>query len=169
MIPARLTWTGGEDFIIKDENGLAAMVPAYDPVLEDFVEKHNHGMPDQAVVQGAIQVFQVDQKTWDSIDVVTKIKNELHETTEQWYEDRDTYREGAITCYNEHNNPTTETGCIDFMDDSRRIGQAHYKDDDGKSHAIPRKHQMFLCHLCPYMQSYVTVEMRRRKGYYRGA
>ena len=90
MIPARLQWSGGEDYVFKDDDGLAVMVPAYDPVLEDFVTKHEHGMTDQTFVQGVIQVYTIDQKTWDSVDVVQKIRSELHDTTAQWYEDRDT-------------------------------------------------------------------------------
>jgi hypothetical protein len=167
MVPARLEWSGGEDFTFKDDKGLPVMVPAYDPVLEDFVTRHDHGMADQAFVQGVIQVWQIDQKTWDSVDVVTRIKNELHEVTEAWYEDRDTYREAAIECYNAHGNPDLSTGCPDYLDDSRRIGENHYRDDDGHVHVIPRKHQQYLCYLCPYQQSYINVELRRRKGMYR--
>jgi hypothetical protein len=165
-VPARLQWTDGADYMYRDDKGLPVMVPAYDPMLEDFVERHNHGMEDQVFVEGVIQVYEIDQKTWDSVDVVQKIRNELHESTEQWYGDRDTYREGAIACYNEHDNPTTETGCRDFMDDSKRIGVTHYRDDDGKQHTIPRRHQQYICHLCPYMHSYVQVEIRRKKGLY---
>ena len=48
----------------------------------------------------------VEQKTWEAMDVVQMVKGQLHEQTSQWYEDRDTYREGAVECYNAHGNPT---------------------------------------------------------------
>lgn len=162
-----MQWTDGAEYTYKDEKGHAVMVPAYDPVLEDFVERHEHGLDDQVFIQGAIQVYDVDQKTWDSVDVVQRIRNELHEATESWYEDRDTYREGATQCYVDHGNPDTSTGCRDFMTDAKLIGRTTYRDDDGKLHKIPQKHRQYLCHLCPYLHSYVQVEIRRKKGLYK--
>ena len=168
MVPARMVWTDGADFTFKDDKGYPVMVPAFDPVLEDFVERHEHGQDDQTFVNGkAIEVWEVDKKTWDSVDVVQKIKAELHEMTAQWYEDRDTYREGAIECYNQHGNPDLSDGCPDFLSDSKMIGRARYRDDDGKPHEIPAKFRQYLCHQCPYFQTYVVGEMRQRKGLYK--
>jgi hypothetical protein len=53
------------------------------------------------------------------------------------------------------------------MDDSKRIGDTHYRDDEGHRRLIPRRHQMYLCHLCPYFQSSVITEIRRKQGMYR--
>lgn len=167
-VPARLEWKDGADYVYKDpDTNLAVMVPAYDPVLEDFVTRHQHGQDDSIFINGAIQVWNIDQDTWNAVDVVKQISQELHDQTNTWYEDRDTYREGATACYNDHGNPTTDTGCPDFMEDSKRIGDTHYRDDDGHRRQIPRRHQMYLCHLCPYYQSYVLVEMRRKAGGYK--
>lgn len=170
MIPARISWKEGHqevDYTYKDDDGHPVMVPAYDPALEDFVERHGHGLEDSAFTHGSvIQVWSVDDKTWQTVDVVKQIRGELHEATAQWYDDRDTYREAATQCYNDHGNPDLESGCPDFMHESRRIGKAHYRDDDGREHHIPEKHRQYLCHLCPYLHSYVNVEIRRRKGMY---
>ena len=166
LVPARIEFQDGFDFIYRDEDGLPQMVPAFDPVLEDFIEKHGHGRDDRDVISGLIQVYQVDQKTWDTMDVVTKIQNELQKQTNEWYEERDEYREAAVKCYNAHGNPTLESGCPDYMDDSKRIGRATYDDGDGHTITVPPKFRQYLCYVCPYQQSYIQVELRRRKGMY---
>lgn len=166
LVPARLEWESGEEFVYKDDDGKPLMVPAYDPLLENFVQAHEHHMPEHMFIDGqVINVWQVDQKTWDAVDVVTKIKTELNEQYHRNFEDRDYYRDGAAACYNQHGNPDLSTGCRDFMTDEKMIGQGSYK-IDGNVHTVPPKLRMYLCHMCPYMQSYVQVELRRRKGGY---
>jgi hypothetical protein len=157
MVPARLEWRDGEQFMFKDEKGLPVMVAAFDPILEDFVTKHEHGRPEHQVIGGLIQVYGVDQRTWDAMDVVTQIQRDLEKQHNTWYEDRDEYRTGATKCYNEHGNPDLSTGCPDYLDDSKRLG----------SSAVPPKYRQYLCYLCPYQQSYINVELRRRKGAYK--
>lgn len=166
MVPARIVWEDGTDYVYKDEDGLPKMVPAYDPVLEDFVERHDHNRPDIEVLEGqVIRVWQVDQRTWDSVDIVQKIRKEMHEMTGEWYDDRDTYREGATECYNKHGNPTLQTGCSDFLSDGKRIGKASHH-IDGKTIDIPPQYRQYLCYQCPYFQSYIQVEIRRKAGAY---
>jgi hypothetical protein len=143
------------------------MVAAYDPILEDFIEKHEHGYDDNKVIGGLIQVYQVDQKTWDTMDVVTKIKKELEVQTQQHYAEVDEYKEAAVKCYNAHGNPDIQTGCRDYMDDTKRIGNATYTDDDGRIITVPPKYRQYLCYLCPFQQTQINVELRRRKGYYK--
>lgn len=166
MIPARLEWKNGESFVYRDEQGLPVMVPAYDPILEDFILSHEHGRDDRDVISGMVQVYAVDQHTWDSMDVVTKIQAELQKQTNEWYEERDEYREAALKCYNDHGNPDLSTGCIDYMDDSKRIGHATYTDDEGRKITVPPKFRQYLCYICPYQQTYIQVELRRRRGAY---
>lgn len=166
-IPYILEYTTGERFVVPDDTGLPQMVPAYDPVLEDFVTKHDHGMPDTAVTHGQmIESWQVDQKTWEAMDVVTKIKSELQKQHNTVYEESDEYKDAALRCYNAHNNPDLASGCIDYMDDSKRIGQATYDDGDGHTITVPPKFRQYLCYVCPYQQSVIQVEIRRRKGLY---
>ena len=167
MIPARLQWESGEEYVYKDDNGHPVMVPAYDPMMEDFVEKHQHGLDDNAFTGGVIQVYTIDQKTWDAVDVVTEIRKELQAVTDQWYEDRDFYRDEATKCYNAHGNPTLDNGCPDYMDRSKMIGTSSYRDDFGKVHDVPMELRQYLCWQCPFQQSYINVEVRRRKGAYK--
>ena len=169
MVPARMIFKDGTDFTYKDpDTGLPTMVPQFDPMLEDFVEKHEHGLEDSThLASGVIEVMQVEQKTWEAMDVVAMVKGQIHAQTSQWYEDRDTYREGAIECYNKHGNPTLEEGCPDYLDDSKMIGKAEYHDEDGRTITVPKKFRQYLCHQCPYVHSYVIPEVRRKKGMYR--
>jgi hypothetical protein len=166
LIPARLEWTTGETYVYLDDQGLPVMVPAFDPVLEDFTETHTHGLTDDKVIGGLITVWQVDQRTWDTMDIVTQIQKELQQQTNEWYEERDEYRESALKCYNDHGNPDLASGCGDYLDDSKLIGHAQYKDDDGRTITIPPKYRQYLCYVCPYQQTYIQVELRRRRGAY---
>lgn len=167
MKSARLEWTSGETMLLKDEDGHPAMVPAYDVLLEDFVERHSHGYDDDKVIGGLIKVWTVDQRTWDSMDVVTKVKSDMNKLTGKWYEDRDTYKEGAVMCFNDHGNPDLTSKCPDFMDDSKRIGAKSWRDDNGNNHVIPNRFRQYLCYQCPYTQSAIAVEVRRQRGAYR--
>ena len=166
MIPCVLEWTSGERIVLKDDDGLPKMVPMYDPMLEAFVIKHEHDLPDRAVTHGdQIQVVQVDQRTWDSMDMVTKIKTELQDQTGFVYEENTQHREDALKCYNAHNNPDITTGCRDYLSDSKLIGAPVYH-IDGRTIEIPPQDRQYLCFMCPFQQTYVTAEIRRRKGYY---
>jgi hypothetical protein len=166
MVPARLQWESGEEYIYRDDKDLPVMVPAFDPILEDFVIRHDHGYREAQFVDGqVVKVWQVDQKTWDSLDVVTKIKKELNEQYNSHFEERDEYKDDAARCYNAHGNPDLSNGCRDFLDDSKLIGKAQYQ-IDGRTVTIPPPLRQYLCNMCPYMQTYVQVEMRRRRGLY---
>ena len=168
MVPARMIYKDGTEFTYRDDNGHATMVPQFDPALEDFVERHQHGLDDEAFTHSSvIQVWAVDEKTWNSIDVVQRIKGELHESTQQWYDDRDTYREAAVQCYNDHGNPDLDSGCPDYLDDSKLIGKASYRDEDGRLITIPKQFRQYLCYQCPYVHAYVNVELRRKRGLYK--
>lgn len=158
----------GTDFTYKDDDGLPVMVPRFDPMLEDFVERHEHNFQDgDHLREGIIEVMQVDQKTWETMDVVKMVQGQIHKQTSQWYEDRDTYREGALECYNQHGNPDLSDGCPDYLDDSKLIGKAEYDDGDGGTVTVPHKLRQYLCFQCPYQQTYIQTEIRRKKGLYR--
>ena len=166
-VPARMEWTNGESYVYRDDQGQAIMVPAYDPVLEDFVSKHDHGFDDaRFIASGMVQVWSVDQRTWDSMDVVTKIKDELKTQFDTFYEEQDEYREAALKCYNNHGNPDLSSGCPDYLNDDRRIGPATYDDGEGRTITVPPQFRHYLCYVCPYQQTYIQVELRRRRGEY---
>lgn len=150
-VPATVETLSGERHTFKTPDGATIMVPEFDPVLEDFVGRHGHGLDDVSGMQ-AITVFPVDPKTWEKMDVVTELKKELQQVTGEFYEESKHYLEEALKCYNDHHNPEK---CIDYLDDSKRIGPK-----------VSPKFQTYLCHMCPVQQSYVNVELRRRKGWY---
>lgn len=159
LVPATVAWMedGKErQYTITDpDTGMNAMVPMHDPLLEDYVGRHSHGLPDTEVMS-RIKVWQVDQETWDSMDVMGNIKRELQENQNIIVEESNYYKDEATKCYNRHKNPDVKTGCVDFLDESMRIGS-------GKVHP---KAKVYLCHMCPYMQTYVAQEARERAGLY---
>lgn len=141
------------EYTHKDQDGMTAMVPEYDPLMEDWAGRHTHNRPDTEI--GHYQVFPVDQHTWDKMDAVTYIKSELAKQSGQFWEEVDHYKTGALECYNKHGNPDSHNRCIDFLDDSKRIGPK-----------VPPKFQSYLCHMCPYMQTYLVQEARQEAGLY---
>jgi hypothetical protein len=155
-IPATVKWDDHgvvREYTFKEEDGSVTMVPQYDPIMEDFVGRHGHNRPDSDM--GYIKVFPVDQKTWDHLDVVTEIKRELTEQIPGFWEELDHYKTGALECYNDHGNPDSHNRCLDYHDDSKRIGPK-----------APPKFQAYLCDVCPYVQTYLVSEMRDKAGLY---
>lgn len=160
MVPARWAWDVGngqtEEHIFKDDDGQDIMVPAYDPLMDDFVERHTHDRPDTDSID-YIRSFAVSQSTWERVDVVQAIKKELAEATGEQFAESEHYKNGALQCYNAHGNPDNKSRCVDLFSDEKRIG---------RSKGVPKKHQMYLCHMCPYVQSYVVGELRNRAKLY---
>lgn len=140
-----------ESHTFTNDDGSVIMVPEFDPILEDFVGRHEHGINDVSSMQ-AIQVFPVDQATYDKVDVVAELKTELSKITTEFFEESNYYREEALKCYNAHGNP--DPSCPDYLSKSKRIGPQ-----------VPPKYQIFLCHMCP-IQSIINVELRDKKGWY---
>ena len=165
MVQAVLEWESGERHVMRDENGLPKMVPAFDPVLEHWVEQHSHGFDDAYVMGGIITLWGVDQKTWDNLDPITEVKKTLLESTGHIYEEAESIREDAILCYNAHGNPDLQSGCSDYLHESKRIGPSSYK-VEGQTIDIPLKFRQYLCYACPYQSGVIAVEMRRKAGMY---
>lgn len=158
MIPARITWMEGDverEYLFRDAGGQTVLVPQYDPIMEDVISRHGHGRSD---VEGMsfIRVWSTDWHTFHAMDPVMELKKELSRQTGEFFEESTYYRDEATRCYNAHHNPTIETGCIDYLDDSKRLGSSQ----------IPNQYRTYVCHMCPYQQAYVNVELRRRKGWY---
>jgi hypothetical protein len=158
LVPAVMKWyeDGKErSYTMTDpETGMTSMVPMHDPLLEDFVGRHQHGLADTDI--DSIKVWSVDQETWDSMDVIDNIKRELQENQNIIVEESNYYKDEATKCYNRHGNPDVKKGCPDFLDEHMRIGS-------GKVHP---KARVYLCHMCPYMQTYVMQEVRGKAGLY---
>lgn len=159
LVPARVTFMdhGVErEYTFKNEDGTAIMVPEYDPILEDVVGRHKHGRPDSDF-DDFFKVMPVSQETYERMDVVTEVKKELGSLTDKIWEESTYYKDEALKCYNAHGNPTLPgSGCIDYCSDEKQIGPTTKK----------KKHQTYLCHMCPYMQTYVAQEMRDKAGLY---
>lgn len=158
-VPATLKWDDNgviREHTIKDEQtGLVAMVPEYDPIMEDYVGRHSHGLPDTMVIDN-IKVWACDQDTYDSLDAVEFVKEALAKQTDEMMTEVNYYKDEALACYNRHNNPDLQDGCVDFLDDSKILG----------SKRVDPRHRVYLCHMCPYMQTYVAVEMRHKADLY---
>jgi len=151
-VPATVELVSGETYTFRDEHGATIMVPEFDPVLEDFVGRHTHGLDDVSGMQ-AITVFPVDPATWEKVDVVAELKKELQQITGEFYEESEYYREEALKCYNAHHNPVDK--CSDLYSEAKTIGPK-----------VAPKYQVYLCHMCPFVHSVVNVELRRKKGWY---
>ena len=144
------------------------MVAAFDPVLEDFVEKHSHGREDRDVIGGLIQVYQVDQKTWDTMDVVTKIQEQLQQQTNDWYEERDEYRDAALQCYNAPRQPgPRQTAARTTWTTTGASALPPTTTATATTITVPPKFRQYLCYVCPFQQTYIQVELRRKRGAYR--
>lgn len=159
-VEAAYAWDAGNGHVERHQfthdDGTPIMVAEYDPMLEDFVQRHGHDRPDVEAMN-YVKVFECDEATYQSVDVGSEIRKELAKVTGEFYEEKDHYRTEAVNCFNAHGNPTVQTGCSDFRDSSKRIG---------RSHPDPSK-QMFLCHMCPYMQSEIAREQRWKLGLYK--
>ena len=159
-VPAVLQWDDNgviREHTIKDEaTGLVALVPEFDPILEDLVGRHSHGLPDTRVIDN-IKVWVCDQKTYDSMDATQFVKDQLQRATDELMQEVDYYKEAALQCYNKHGNPDLKKGCIDFLDESKIIG----------SKQVPPNARVYMCHVCPYMQTYVAIEMRWKEDLYK--
>ena len=159
MVPATVEWDDGgvrREYTFKDEvTGLIAMVPEYDPLFEDYVGRHAHGYDDVTAMNN-IKVFNCDWDTFESLDAVDFVKQALAEQTDALLEESNYYKDEALKCYNQHGNPDNHSGCSDFMSDDKVIG----------TKKVAKEHRVYLCHMCPYMQTYVMAEIRHKNKLY---
>jgi hypothetical protein len=154
--------------------------PDYDVVLQDWIDRHLHSVPVDEIpgpLHAGAQIVAVDmpeitrspaffsmpiedqERALERItgEAVIQLQSELMRTTNEVFEYRDDLRDEAAKCYLRHNSPSwPERGCIDYRDDSKRVGRTK----------VPAKLQKHLCDFCPY-SSTIMVERRRRRGAYR--
>jgi hypothetical protein len=154
--------------------------PDYDVVLQDWIDRHLHGVPVDEIpgpLHPGAHVAVVDmpditrspaffsmpiedqERALERIagEAVIDLQSELLRTTQQVFEYRDDLRDEAAKCYLKHHSPSyPERGCIDYRDDSKRVGRTK----------VPKGFQKYLCHFCPYTST-ITVELRRRRGAYK--
>lgn len=154
--------------------------PEHDVVLQDWIDRHLHGVPVDEIpgpLHPGAQVAIVDmpdimtspaflnipiedqERALERIEgeAVISLQSELMRQTQEVFEYRDDLRDEAAKCYLKHHSPSYPgKPCIDFKDDSKRVGRTK----------VPAKLQKYLCHFCPY-SSTIMVELRRRRGAYR--
>lgn len=154
--------------------------PDHDVVLQDWIDRHLHGvavddipgprhpgarivavdMPD-ITTSPQFQAMPIEdqEQALERIEgeAVIQLQSELMTATNEVFTYRDDLREEAAKCYLRHHSPSYPgQPCIDYRDDSKRVGRTK----------VPPKLQKYLCHFCPY-SSTITVELRRRRGAYR--
>lgn len=159
MVPAKWEWELNgtiHEHVFTTDDGEVIMVPEYDPLLSDFVERHSHGRVDTDSID-YIRAFSVDQSTWDRVDVVSQVKAELSEATGEQFAESEYYKEEALKCYNAHGNPDLKRRCIDVFSDDKKIG---------RTEGVPDRDAIYLCHMCPYVQAHVMESLRARAKLY---
>lgn len=130
----------------EDEHGVYL---DYDPVLEHLLKDH------QRPEQHRGRLFLVDEAAWENMDSRREINSQLFGLEAERVAWKDTLAEDAGKCFNAHKRP--KAGCIDWHDDSKRLGSPSGK---RASHAV------HLCDFCP-VRSYVETEIRWKRGDYK--
>lgn len=148
-------------------------VPAeadFDPRIPALIATHVRRHPsveDRLITEWAV-LGSVPTKAWGDAEYRKQIKAKIMEGTGQTgfdaeaYAIRDTFREDAGHCYNEHKRPTfTGVKCLDYKSynkeikpdtraERKELGMPAYGQGDTKLR------KMFLCDYCPYHASVAT-------------
>lgn len=166
LVPARWAWDNddgsrGEYIFRNPDTGMPVMVAAYDPALEDWVERHAHEGQFFPLSAQKHEVHHCDQATWDSVDVMQKLRKDLMGVTGRMYMERDQLKADAVECFIKHGRPEAGHGCPDWHDESKVIG-SHESNKN-----VPKHKRMFLCDLCPFTHGVVAVDIRHKKGMYK--
>jgi hypothetical protein len=154
--------------------------PDHDVVLQDWIDRHLHGVPVDDIPgpsHPGARIIAVDmpditrsekflsmpiedqERALERIEgeAVISLQSELMAATNEVFAYRDDLRDEAAKCYLQHHSPSYPgSKCIDFRNDSKRVGRTQ----------VPPELQKYLCHFCPYSTT-IVVEMRRRRGAYR--
>jgi hypothetical protein len=156
-IPARWEWTDSasgetQEYVFRNEDGSPVMVAQYDPALEDWYERHDHPHPDHIKIH---DLWETDQQTWSTADVVATVRKEISEQTGKAYMERDELRDAAVECFHRHGMP--KDSCIDVFSEEKQIGN-----HESNKNMAPHD-RMYLCHLCPFVHGYVMPRIRAEK------
>jgi hypothetical protein len=131
----------------------------HDHALNEIVERHQHHEVPEHNRKGG-RLWATDQKTWDSMDVVTEVRKELM-AHQVWIEEyRDTLMEDAAKCHRKHGQPEWPgKPCIDYKTDKKRIGGPLGR------RSLDLNQLQYMCTYCPY-ESTVTTAKRFERGDY---
>lgn len=143
-----------------------------DPLVEALVRKHNERAPMEHgganISASPMRLMAVDDNDWrtNREKVLAQVNQENKKVGfDAWvYEAMNTYADDALRCYRAHHRP--EDGCIDWWDDSKRIGRPTSEGrkvlkDNYKSGAT----DPHLCQWCP-VASFVATQQRLKMGMY---
>lgn len=159
LVEATVAWDEGgvrkEHTFTNPETGAVMMVPEVDPLMEEFVGRHQHNQQESDVFH-YIHVWSTDWKTYTQMDIAQVVKTKLAEQQGAIVEEATHLKDEALACYNKHKNPDLKDGCKDFRTDAKMIG----------STKLAPKDQVYLCDMCPYTQTYIASEMRWKHGLY---
>lgn len=163
--------------ILDDYTGPPEMAEEFDVILNYVLEKHKDGVERRPHIG---QLFRVDQKSWDDenarVQIIEQVRARFNPNAETGlgaaaYALRDTFREDAMTCFEQHlRNPA----CSDYKSPSKRlvpdtnaerkeIGADKASRYDATNPALTR----FLCEYCP-VHSLVQQAQRKKAGLYDG-
>ena len=151
--------------------------PEKDEVLQSILIYHNQQGTGEHLIGDRLMLFALndvngrpittEQYNSNKEEIIKRFNAGMTRRTglDAWvYEDRKTYAEEAMKCFNEHHRPTQT--CIDWWSDAKRLsrptteGKAALKDSPGLGVSDPH-----LCQWCP-VSSYVRTEVNAKKGLY---
>ena len=159
---------------LDDYTGPRERADEYDVILNIALEKHRDGVEQRPHIG---QLFDVPKQDWDNPNAREQILQQVSAKMNggetglgsEAYALRDTFREDAFTCWQQHNrNPA----CSDYKSPSKRlvpqtsaerreIGAAPASQYDATNPALTR----FLCEYCP-VHSMVVTARRKKAGMY---
>lgn len=126
----------------------------YDMELRHIIERHLAMATDPRPESHKANVFFIEDKDADIIDVESAVQKKLAEQGVFIKETRDDLKLDAIKCFNKHMRP--KGGCLDWLDDSKIIG---------RKTGVPKENRQYLCNYCPAAEHYVH-RARKAKGMY---
>ena len=121
----------------------SGLYPERDDHLEHWVSQHQgHTKTPPALI---------GETDWEAQSFNDALMNQGI-SRQDWF---DQLRADAGECFNKHHRPTDS--CSDYQSEAKTLG---------RKEGVPAHKRQYLCHYCPF-QSYVTVQIRHKKGMYR--
>lgn len=138
--------------------------PEYDGLLQDWIDRHMHGLTLDDHPGGRVWAFEVGQGVeqsplMDMIErkAVEEVRADLAKVNQEVFEMRDEVKQDAVACHLRHGQPSWPgKPCIDYQAGAKILGRRN----------APKEHRVYLCTFCPY-ESSVTVAKRAKRGDYR--
>ena len=130
----------------------------HDYALKDAIEKHlarYGGGPDQH----KSLLIRIDDEELALIDA-SRLEKAVHDGRLEEFlkQERESYKNDALSCYELRNRPTYGigygSGCSDYRSDAKAIG---------RTTGIPKEEWTYLCDFCPY-HSYVMHAANKKRG-----